>query len=202
MLNIGKQTMQHINPNKSKLGYKKIAIIISVIVALAVIGIGGWTWAQLHKNSPATNGSINYNKPTTDQQSTTSNTTEQVQATDASKTTGTTGTDQPAAPAATTGGTVKTVSVTITSANQSDTTLQVRSLIGAVVNTGSCTLTLSNGSRTGTKKSGVQPTANSSTCQGFNVPVSELSSGTWSMMISFTDSNLSGSSATQKVVIQ
>jgi hypothetical protein len=72
------------------------------------------------------------------------------------------------------------VSATITAANQNGSMLQIRTLIQAVTTDGTCSLKLTgpNGSVV-TKSAGIQSLASASTCAGFNVPVSELSPGSW-----------------------
>jgi hypothetical protein len=96
----------------------------------------------------------------------------------------------------------KDVQVTITSANQNESTLQIRALIGAVEDTGVCTLTLTSTGKTPvTKTANVQALASTSTCQGFDMPVSELSTGTWHLHIEYSSSALIGS-ASQDIVIK
>lgn len=64
--------------------------------------------------------------------------------------------------------------------NQDDRSiLKVRSLISALSSSGTCELTLSQGDKIITKTAGIQAQASSSTCMGFDIPVSELSSGDW-----------------------
>lgn len=77
------------------------------------------------------------------------------------------------------------VSVNITALSQAGSTLQVRSLIETITSTGTCTLTLTKDNKTVTKTAAVQPLANASTCQGFDIPTSELSAGTWNINLLF-----------------
>lgn len=83
------------------------------------------------------------------------------------------------------------VNVSITSANQNNGQLQIRTLIETVAS-GRCALTLS-GSHTVTREADTQALASSSTCQGFDVPISELSPGTWDIKINYRDNNNTGS---------
>jgi len=71
----------------------------------------------------------------------------------------------------------------ITAASQNDSVLQIRTLIQKVTSKGSCTLTLTSGDQTVTRKAGIQALANSSTCEGFNVPTTDLSQGKWNITI-------------------
>jgi len=95
-----------------------------------------------------------------------------------------------------------TVGVSITAANQNGSMLQIRALINTVTSSGSCTLTLTkSGSPTVTKTANVQALPSSSTCQGFDVPVAELSSGTWAATVQYNNGATKGS-ATQNVVVK
>jgi cytoskeletal protein RodZ len=94
----------------------------------------------------------------------------------------------------------QTVNITITAAEQNGAMLQIRSLIGTVTNSGTCTLALSKDSATVTKTAVLQPLANASTCKGFDVPVSELSSGAWKVMLSFeNDQSIGTASGTAEI---
>lgn len=82
------------------------------------------------------------------------------------------------------GGSGDSVQMDITAANVNAESLQVRVLIQAVWSSGVCTLTLTNGNSSVTKQASVQALASSATCQGFDVPMAELSSGTWTVRVS------------------
>lgn len=84
------------------------------------------------------------------------------------------------------------VNVSITAANQNNSSLQVRTLIDTVTSTGKCTLTLKKDSVTITKEAGVQSLSSSSTCTGFDIPTAELSEGSWQLTIDFKNDNLKG----------
>jgi hypothetical protein len=110
--------------------------------------------------------------------------------------------DTPPAPTAIPGSDKKNVQITITAANQNESTLQIRTLISAVDNTGICTLTLTSvGKTTVTKTANSQALASTSTCQGFDVLVSELSVGTWHAVIEYGSTLLVGS-ANQDIVVK
>jgi len=89
------------------------------------------------------------------------------------------------------------VSVLITVANQAgpDSPLQVRAQIGAVTNSGVCTLTLENGDRSITKTADVQALASFSTCKGFDIPSSELVPGQWSVAINYKSESREGAAS-------
>lgn len=121
------------------------------------------------KNSDTTKA-IDYNPPTT----------EQKQAGETTKTTTTT----------TNTGTTKTptistvMSMSISATNVARDLLQIRAIIvGAVSNSGTCTLTLTSGDLTVTKTSSTYNLPSSSTCQGFDIKRSELTNGDWNINI-------------------
>jgi flagellar basal body-associated protein FliL len=87
------------------------------------------------------------------------------------------------------------VSLSITSVNQNSDTLQIRILIQAVTNSGSCSLTLAKGTSLVSKTAGVQPQSSASTCTGFDVPINELPSGTWQLTVNFKNDTLNGSTS-------
>lgn len=96
----------------------------------------------------------------------------------------------------------KAPNITITAANQNGSTLQVRTLIEQVTNQGQCTLTLSqNGNTPITNTADVQPLANSSTCKGFNIDVSSLATGKWTLAVTY-QINGQKSSASQDITLQ
>lgn len=111
------------------------------------------------------------------------------------------GSDRPEKPVAIPGSTKAEVKIIVSSSNQNDGVLQVRTLISSIVNDGTCTLTLTKNGATVTKVANVQALPGSSTCKGFDIPVTELSSGIWSATISFENSTLKGSSTSSVKVL-
>jgi len=64
--------------------------------------------------------------------------------------------------------------------------LQIRNVIDGVYQQGTCDLTLSKDGKTIKKSAGIQPLSQSSTCQGFDIPVSQLDPGTWEIHLHVT----------------
>lgn len=92
-----------------------------------------------------------------------------------------------------TSNTPKNVNVEISSINQDGQTLMIRTMIQAIDNTGTCTLTLSKAAATAiTKHVGVQALASFSTCEGFDISTSGLAKGAWQAKVSFTSSKYNG----------
>lgn len=88
----------------------------------------------------------------------------------------------------------KAVEVTITASSLSSNSsvYQIRSIIGLVTASGTCSLTLTNGEKTITKAAAIQALSSDSTCQGFDIPLSELSSGSWSATLRFENEKYMG----------
>lgn len=79
--------------------------------------------------------------------------------------------------------------------------LQIHSDISTVTNAGTCTLSLTKDGKTVTKTASVQAMASSSTCKGFDIPVSELSQGSWNLTLHFENDSLTADT-TDTVVVQ
>jgi hypothetical protein len=75
------------------------------------------------------------------------------------------------------------ISANITYIRNEDSSIRIGTLIEGVISDGSCVLTMSKDNQTVTRNVGIQALASSSTCKGFNVPVAELSPGTWTIKI-------------------
>lgn len=155
--------------------YKKIIIPIIVLVVLGV-GVSTYALMQSSSDTPANNNqtaapnpvnTVDYSDPSSNQKDTGDKTKQNtVNSSDTSN--------------------IKTDrTVTITALQQNNNVLQARSYIDTVVTTGTCTLTLTNAASTVTKQASIQSTADISTCQGFDVNMSELSTGQWSVKIQY-----------------
>lgn len=105
-----------------------------------------------------------------------------------------TGSDPSPAPIPSDDGDKSTVGLILSSANKNDPNLQVRAVIQSVTSSGTCTLTLKNQATGATKTytADVQAMSSTSTCKGFDVPLSDLGSGTWDLMLVFENSTLRG----------
>lgn len=141
-----------------------------------------------NKNIENNSTNIDYNEPTINQ----------INAGNSVKSSGSS--DTPPAPTEIPGSDKKSVQLMITSKNQTDTVFQIRALISAVENNGTCTLTLSNSNKTVTKTAKSQALSTTSTCQGFDVPISELSSGSWDVLIEYNSDTLTGK-VTEEIII-
>lgn len=187
-------TIQKKSSSRKKVTIIAITVLV-LLVAAAAFAYKMKLWPFLTSSHSTTNG-VNYNPPTKAQSNATGSTKQ-------SNTTEKTGSDASPSPTpSTTSGQKPTVNMQITAANETSGTLYIRTLIETISSSGTCTLSMSGpGNQTYTATAGVQANPSTSTCQGFNVPVSSLSSGTWHILINYEDSNVKAT-ASKDVVLQ
>lgn len=82
--------------------------------------------------------------------------------------------------------------VTITAANQNTPNFQIRTLVSQLLTSGSCQLTMTKDTQTIFRTVNIQAASSSSTCQGFDIPLTDLSAGIWNVKISVTSGTQSG----------
>lgn len=80
----------------------------------------------------------------------------------------------------------------ITHTSVSVNALIIRTNIDQVISNGTCTLTLTKGEEVKEYKSEIHANPSSSTCKGFDIPTSELSSGKWTINIRIESLDKSG----------
>lgn len=181
---------------------KKAPLLITGIAIAALLAIGSVVYVYAFDGNlfgwhkPYPNDSVNYNEATQDQKDAGTQAKQNSANTDIKSAEGankptSSGSDPLPAPQPQPSGKAS-VGVSITASSQAGSIYQIRSLISALTSNGSCTLTLTKGSATVIKTAKVQTLANSATCQGFDIPVSELSPGTWSVSLVFENSEIQG----------
>lgn len=181
---------------------KKSKLLIIGIIALGVIilAAAGYFYFTGSKEQADTDNnrqtnSVDYGPPTKEQEDAGKS------ATNNSSDPDNVGSDRPLPPAPQPNG-KGAVSVTITSpADQSSDPIQIRINIGAITNSGTCTLTLTKDGTRITKEVAVQALPSSSTCKGFDIPSSSLSPGQWMASVVFTSDTLTGT-ATQSIQVR
>lgn len=161
---------------KSNTG-KKIAITSTIIVLVAVAAASTYFYFHHSDQQPVQKPHIDLNPPTKEQVKAGEQTKKQ-SVDSAIKPTNSDSSDQPSS-----GSSLKTE---ITAASVQGGTLYIRNSINGIYQDGTCTLTLTKGSSVITQTAGIQPLPQSSTCRGFNVTTSQLSSGTWTIKITVT----------------
>lgn len=178
------------NKHRRRLAIIILAIILAIAAAASVYvyafngNLLGWTNGQSSETNFAQDAPVAQSNPKTDDQS--ANIQDPEAQSNAQNTNKPAPREQP-----------KVIQVTITSANQTSNSLQVRSLIDSMESQGVCTLTVERtGRQPVIQTSNVQVLHSSSTCQGFDVPLYQLTSGTWSITLDFKSTTTSGRATT------
>jgi hypothetical protein len=90
--------------------------------------------------------------------------------------------------------------IEITVAQRNEDAYAVRTLIKKITNEGTCRLVMKSRQKSYTETAGVQATASSSTCKGFNIPLDQLGKGTWTIQVTYSKGSIT-SKATKEVII-
>lgn len=172
--------------SKTKSKSRKPMLITIVIVLALLIGVGAYAAYALTNDNHATK-ETNISQQETDAGNQAKKDTIDQSNQDSSDNTPADKGEQPSSPQS------QEVAMTITASSQSESTYQIRTMISALVSSGTCQLQLTKGGATVSKSAGVAAFAQTSTCQGFDVPLSELSPGIWTVKVSFNGSGKTGS---------
>jgi hypothetical protein len=169
--------------NSSKKQTPKKLLAISVALALLIIAASVTAYALTRQsdtqNTPEATQvqeEVNLDEPTDEQSGT---------GTDAKKDTVEDAANEPAT----------SLSLTMTTYAKTNATTHIGVDMNAITNTGSCSLTVTNGSTTKTYSSGIQALPQYSTCKGFDVMNSDIGTGTWSISATVTAENMTGTTA-------
>lgn len=185
--------------NNPKPLFRRLLPFGIIILAFAGISAGAFTILkqapapETQTNTPgAPVTSTNYNPPTP----------EQTQTGDTIKSQGNTGSDPSPTPAPSVNSSKQQVGIEITATNQSSSAFSIRTLLQTVSSIGTCTLDMSGpGGKSYSATASVQAGPSTSTCTGFDVPMSSLIPGEWTVKISFENENL-GAAIAKEVTIQ
>lgn len=182
---------------KKKTSKKPLIVVISTLLVIII----GWllytyhyqTWpftTNKSQTSP-TNSKIDYSPPSGDQTKTGADVKSQIANSD--KDSASSSQSSPTSQPSTLGVSITTV--------QPGQTVRIRTIIDTVTSSGKCKLNMSgpNG-KTYTATAATQAMASSSTCQGFDIPMTSLSSGDWQISITVTDGSSTGSATTEKTL--
>lgn len=188
---------------QEKLFFTRRLLLVVALILLFIAGIVGTLYLfRLGPFSPTTNQTTNqgqspidYNPPTKEQVSTGETIKEQT-------TNGASGSDPSPAPTPPAAGSTKSsVGMEMTSTNIELGTVHLRTLIQAITSSGTCTLTATGPSgKTLTMTAGVQAGPSTSTCKGFDIPMSSLSTGKWTFSIQFENDTLKAAASTEKTL--
>lgn len=168
---------------KQKSSKKKITIVVICILAV-ILGAAGYVFYKTQNPSPSSDASdFQDANPITTPEEEKQQSYEEEKKEHGAEYPKTTDPDTP-------------LTVTFTNIGQQDTTLRVRATADALISGGTCTLTLTKNGTTITKTAPTFVTAHTSTCQGFDVPVGELSPGSWDVTLEMTKDSQSGRATT------
>ncbi len=184
------------NTNQRKNRMKKIVLAVVLILAVGVVALSiyifGFNGQFFGINRSAQDeSSINLDKASSDEKKAGETKKEQTVTNNEQKNPAT---DLPPAPVPQADG-KSVIQVDITAANQNNTTFQVRTSIGAVTGSGTCTLRINQGDRIFTATSSVQALPTTTTCQGFDTPMSELGPGRWTVSLRFENETITGTAS-------
>lgn len=79
--------------------------------------------------------------------------------------------------------------------------LVIRTVINQLVQSGSCKITLSMNERVITETTSILQDPSSSTCEGFDIPLSKLGPGNWNIVIEITDNTGRTGKISSEVII-
>lgn len=176
--------------------------VLLTSLVLALVAVGGYAaYAALYKNSSsASSDGINYKKPTSAQVEAGNNAKKQAVQNDSQSSSSTGSSSNPKVDSGNNTSQSNDLKTQITAASVEGNMLYVRNNINGIYQQGTCDITLTKDGKTVSKSAGVQALPQSSTCKGFNIPVSELSSGVWNITLRVTINGQSASdSRTVKV---
>jgi cytoskeletal protein RodZ len=166
-------------------------LVFSAIVGIVLFTLLGasyyfkkWPFSPVPTSTSQTNSTINYTKPT--EQQMTAGTQAKEQAADSK--TAQQDSDKSSS----------SLGVTITTV-QPGTVVYIRAMIDKVTTSATCHLAMVGpGQKTYSAEAPTQALAGTSTCRGFNIPMTSLAPGVWKITVSVTDGTLSGSATTEK----
>ena len=156
-----------------------LVILAGGIVAAYTVNKANNTANEQNKTNKTSPGGVNYGDPTNEQKQS------------GIDLKGNTQNDQPAVTKP--GEPINVVMTALNPPTSTNPSLQIRVRIDTLTSNGICTLTLTKGRTVITKQSGIQAGPTTSTCQGFDVAGSELSSGSWNAALKVASNNQEGS---------
>lgn len=161
---------------------RKIIITAAIVICLAALAFGIYWYLQHHNNNQQADvNKVNLNPPTKEEQQ--AGTSAKQQAVDRDQATKNSGSSSTSTPSD------SSLSVDITASNKTSSLMQIRVQINSIVNSGTCDITLTNGTSSVHHSAAVSPLASTSTCKGFDIPLSELSSGKWNYTVTVKDTS-------------
>lgn len=166
---------------KQKSSKKRLLLLVVSVFLLLGLGVVSYYYTTQSRNTRDTKPSSSWSKPVDDMPDTTEQPVEPETVTTDSSVKNNENT--PATQSST-----QATPIDITAVNQNETTVSIRSLIQRVTSAGTCSLSVTNeNGKQYSETAGIQPLSSFSTCQGFDIPVSSVGSGKWSIVIKYTN---------------
>lgn len=169
----------------------KKAIIVTIVVVFLLAGIGVGTYALLSQDNQPENKTTSKGLPKASRQSTDSGKSNSTD--NGTDTAGHESTKEIQPPYE--GENVnnsQSLTGVINYKSVVDGSLVIRTTINQMLGSGTCSLTLTSGQKTVTRTSNITQNPSSSTCEGFNIPTSELGSGDWKIEIQVVSDGRAG----------
>lgn len=177
---------------------RPLTLTLLSAIGLILIGVTVAYYFKIGPFNNQLNDSINLNEATQEEKNTGAGIKQQSIKSSNDKTQ--TGSDPSPAPQPIEGSDKKTVGMEVSAVSQGDSTIQIRALIQTITNTGTCSLSMkSTQGLTYTATADVQALSSSTTCKGFDIPLNQLTPGTWTTSIDFSNTTITAS--TEKEVI-
>ena len=170
---------------KNKRNNTNKIIVIAITAVLILGGVAAWYFLVYKPGSDTTKNTQTINlEPPTEEQVNTGNDTKKDTIENSTKD------NESGTPPVT-----DTIPITVSYSNKDGEAYRLRYLIDEELNNGTCTLTLIQSNKTVTKSAAVQASSSSSTCQGFDIAISELGSGTWKANLVIKSNSRTGSTS-------
>ena len=182
---------------------KKALVVTAIVVATALVGYAAtaynvslWPFSSTPNTSKETGepNTVNYDPPTDQEVEDGQNAKKSTYNNLNSDEDGTSNGDTPDS-------NKTSVGVGIAFADVFESNLEVRAFTNGVVQAGTCTVTVVKDGKTITKTSGAFIDASSTQCEPILIPKSQLSSGTWSVMVTYSSNGAYGVSEKLEVTI-
>lgn len=186
---------------------KVVAAVVVVVVLLAVgvtaakLGSWGPFAPDAVQQTPVTDPTLPVSEPSVEPTPTGPTTAAPTYSPDPTDVPSDPVTEQPAPTEAPEAADTVQVVVTYASWEPQSAAVEVGAYVAAVDAPGTCTLTLTQAGRTQTQTIDALSDASTMSCGGFLISGSDLSPGAWDAVVSYTSTQLSGSSEPVKVVV-
>lgn len=187
---------------------KSVAVVVAVVVVLLAFGVTAAkvsSWGPFApdavQQAPSPDPTLPVSEPSVEPTPTGPTTAAPTYSPDPTDVPSDPVTEQPAPTETPGSGDSVAVVITYASWEPESAAVEVGAYVAAVDASGTCTLTLTQAGRAQTQTIDALADASTMSCGGFLIAGSDLSAGTWDAVVSYTSTQLSGSSEPVKVVV-